>query len=100
MDVLDQVQRIIGNRTNVLVIEDSLHKYNMVLENIEMYHRFVPVGGIMLGECLSLMTHSSLGILPRITRIIFPPMTHLLPPLLMSIPCVPSARHQDGSLLQ
>ena len=52
MNVLDQVQRIIGNRTNVLVIEDSLHKYNMVLENIEMYHRFVPVGGIMLGDPL------------------------------------------------
>ena len=57
MNVLDQVQRIIGNRTNVLVIEDSLHKYNMVLENIEMYHRFVPVGGIMLGKSVSMITH-------------------------------------------
>lgn len=47
-ETLETVRRLLGNRSNVMVILDSDHTYSVVREELDLYSRLVPKGGYLV----------------------------------------------------
>ena len=55
--MLADVRRMVGGRSNVLVILDSDHSLSHVLAELRLYQQFVPVGGLMVVEDTNVNGH-------------------------------------------
>jgi cephalosporin hydroxylase len=55
--ILDRVRTILDGRTNVLVILDSDHRRDHVLEELRHYRQFVPLGGYLIVEDTNVNGH-------------------------------------------
>ena len=56
-DILARTERILGGRTNVMVVLDSDHRRDHVLEELRSYCQFVPVGGYLIVEDTNVNGH-------------------------------------------
>jgi cephalosporin hydroxylase len=56
-EVVAEVERIVAGRENVLVILDSDHARDHVLDELRIYNRFVPPGGYLIVEDTNVNAH-------------------------------------------
>jgi len=56
-EIVDKVKNLIKPKDKILVILDSDHSYENVLEELKIYHEFVPKGGYMIVEDTNINGH-------------------------------------------